>query len=223
MGISVDGSGVGSLSPDGVGRTGVRTSGLAFDEGATLFWPGGAFKGSGGIETGGGRGGLDGSAEATSGDEAATGSNLPARLASEPEIVSDPPPTANSGTSGINAGNGTVSKILPPEYGSTPAGGTGTSGVPCEEGPDDFVPLLALPFVAAFPRSIAPRTIGLADMSGALPLAAANAVENFPDGCIPPTDAFAGFAFTATVGKLTITGSPLRGLKLHAAGQNGSD
>ena len=207
-GISFAGSAIGSLLPDGVGTTGARTSGLGFDIGATLFWSGDVFKGSGGIETDGGRGGLGGSAEATSGDEEATGSNFPTRLESEPEIVCDPSPTGNSGTNGKNAGNGTVSKILPLGSGTTPVGGTGTSGVSVGEGLDDFVPLFVFPLVAAFPRSIAPRTFGLADMSGALPLAAAKAEENFPDGATLPTDAFAGVAFTATVGKLTITGSP---------------
>ena len=206
-GISVDGSAVGSLSRDGIVRTGVRTSGLRFDVGVTLVWSGDVFEGSGGIETDGGRGGLGGNAEAISGAEAATGSTFPLRLESEPEIVSDPSPTANSSTSGKNAGNGMVSKILPLGSGTTPAG-TGASGVSFREGLDDFVPPFGLPFVATFPRSIAPRTFGLTDMSGSLPLAAAKAVENFPDGCTPPRDTFAGVTLTATAGKLTITVSP---------------
>jgi len=71
-GISVGDAAIGSLSPDGVGRTGVGTSGLALDVGATLVGSGRAFPSSGGIETGGGRGGLGGSAGANSAGGAAT-------------------------------------------------------------------------------------------------------------------------------------------------------
>jgi hypothetical protein len=181
IGISVDDAAMGSLSPVGVGRTGFRTSGLALDVGPTLVWSGAAFKGPGGIETCGERRGPGGSVGAIFVDEAATGSNLPGRVESG-ETVSDSSPTACSGTSSKNAGNGAVSKILPLGSGTTPAGTAGTSGVPFREELDDFDPLFVLPFVATLPRSIAPTTFGLADVSGVLPVAAAKAVENFPDG-----------------------------------------
>ena len=122
-------------------------------------------------------------------------------------MVPESPLAADSGTSGKNVGKGAVSKIRPLGIGTMPAGGAATSAVLCVEEVDDFVLLFVLPLVTV-PRSVAPSTFGLADMSGVLPLAAAKAAENFSEGRTLPTDAFTGVAFTATVGKLTITGSP---------------
>ena len=80
------------------------------------------------------------------------------------------------------------------------------SGPVCAGEAADFMALLVPPFAARLP--IAPMAFGFTVVSSLPFVASAKAVENFPDGATLPTDAVEGVTFTATVGKLTITGSP---------------
>jgi hypothetical protein len=151
---------MGWLSLDEAGGTGVATSGPVMRVGA-LVWLAVTFSGSGASETGQGPGGLGGSADGSSVDDAATGPTLSRGL--ESEFVSDSSLTADSGASGKNAGTDAVFKIFSLTSGTMLASGARVSGAACTEALADFGPLLMLPFVATLP--IAPKSFGLADVS----------------------------------------------------------